>query len=329
MNSPSWAIGVDLGGTKVEVAAVDSRGNILRRVRRPTEVQGGPAAVKQEIFDLVREVSKDSPTPAGVGVGVAGQVGADTGMVHFAPNLVWHEVPLQDDLGQALDLPVVVINDVRAATWGEWLHGAGKGCSDLICLFIGTGIGGGVVSGGYMLSGCSNTAGELGHMTIDLRGPTCHCGHRGCLEALAGGWAIARRAREAIAANPAAGEKMLAAAGIKDTASTEPVTAAVVIRAAHAGDTLAQSLVDEVVQALIAGATSIINAFNPCRLILGGGVVAGMPELISRIDHGVRRYALEAATSRLEVLPAKLGNEAGVVGAASLAMKNFTSKESK
>lgn len=329
MTSPSWAIGVDLGGTKVEVASVDSWGNILRRVRRPTEVQGGPAAIEAEIIDMVREVSKDSPAPAGVGVGVAGQVEADSGIVRFAPNLDWHEVPLQDDLGQALNLPVVVTNDVRAATWGEWLHGAGKGCSDLVCLFIGTGIGGGVVSGGRMLSGCSNTAGELGHMTVDLHGPTCHCGHRGCLEALAGGWAIARRAREVIAADPAAGEKMLAAIGIKDTATTEAVTAAVVIRAARAGDRLAQTLVDEVAQALIAGAVSLANAFNPCRLILGGGVMAGMPELIPRIDQGVRRYALEAATSRLEVLPAKLGNEAGVVGAASLAMKNFIRRESK
>ena len=328
MNSVRWAIGVDLGGTKVEVAAVDSWGNILRRVRRPTEVQGGPAAVKQEIIDMVREVGKDSPAPAGVGVGVAGQVGADTGMVHFAPNLDWHEVPLQDDLGQALGLPVEVINDVRAAAWGEWLHGAGKGSADLICLFIGTGIGGGVVSGGRMLSGCSNSAGELGHMTIDLHGPSCNCGHRGCLEALAGGWAIARRAREAITADPAAGEKMLAAAGIKDTTSTEAVTAAAVTLAARAGDRLAQALVDEVAQALIAGAVSLANAFNPCRLILGGGVMAGLPELIPRIDQGVRRYALQAATSRLEVLPAKLGNEAGVVGAASLVIKNFSTKES-
>ncbi|MFW6126761.1 MAG: ROK family protein [Thermodesulfobacteriota bacterium] len=327
MSSKSWAIGVDLGGTKVEVASVDSWGNIRQRLRRPTEVQGGPVAVKQEIIDMVREVSKDSPAPAGVGVGVAGQVRAETGMVHFAPNLDWHEVPLQDDLKQTLGLPVVVINDVRAATWGEWLHGAGKGCSDLVCLFIGTGIGGGVVSGGRMLSGCSNTAGELGHMTIDLHGPSCHCGNRGCLEALAGGWAIARRAREAIAADPAAGEKMLAAAGIKVIAATEAVTAAAVTLAAREGDRLAQALVDEVAQALIAGAVSLANTFNPCRLILGGGVMAGMPELIPRIDQGVRRSALQAATSRLEVLPAKLGNEAGVVGAASLAMKNFTSKE--
>jgi glucokinase len=102
-------------------------------------------------------------------------------VVQFAPNLDWHDVPLQADLNESLDLPVTVMNDVRAATWGEWLHGAGQGCADLVCLFVGTGIGGGVVSGGRMLSGCSNTAVELGHITVDLHGPLCHCGNWGCL----------------------------------------------------------------------------------------------------------------------------------------------------
>ena len=110
-------------------------------------------------------------------------------------------------------MPVVITNDVRAATWGEWLHGAGQGVEDLICLFIGTGIGGGVVSGGRVLTGASNSAGELGHMTIDLHGPPCTCGNRGCLEALAGGWAIARRALQAINDSPAAGEALLRGGG--------------------------------------------------------------------------------------------------------------------
>ena len=201
-----WAIGVDLGGTKVEVAQVDSAGQVRQRLRRPTDVRDGPAAVEAEIVAAVRELRQavDAP-PIGVGVGVAGQIEAASGAVRFAPNLGWHDVPLQADLQQALGLPVAVTNDVRAATWGEWLHGAGQGCDDLVCLFVGTGIGGGVVSGGRMLTGGSNTAGELGHMTIDLHGPPCHCGNRGCLEALAGGWAIARRAQEAIGADRSAG----------------------------------------------------------------------------------------------------------------------------
>jgi glucokinase len=145
----------------------------------------------------VQNLRQGASPPVG-GSGSAGQIDPEHGMVRFAPNLGWHNVPFQSDLAGALGLPVVVTNDVRAATWGEWLHGAGKGCNDLVCLFIGTGIGGGVVSGGKMLSGCSNTAGEVGHMIINLHGPPCSCGSRGCFEALAGGWAIARQAREAV-----------------------------------------------------------------------------------------------------------------------------------
>jgi glucokinase len=314
-------MGVDLGGTKVEVARVHAPGTLIERLRRPTDVKDGVDAVEDEIVAAVRELEERAgSSPAGIGVGVAGQIEQDSGIVRFAPNLEWHDVPLQSDLSRALRLPVVVANDVRAATWGEWLHGAGQGCDDLICLFIGTGIGGGIVSGGHMLSGCSNTAGELGHIPIDLHGPECHCGNRGCLEAHAGGWAIARRAREAIAGKPEAGARLLEMAGGRP----DDVTAQIVAEAAHQGDPLAQKLVDEVAEALIAGATGLVNAFNPCRLILGGGVMEGMPELLDRIDGGVRQRALAAARDPLQVLPAQLHNDAGVVGAAALALRANT-----
>jgi glucokinase len=317
MTANLWAIGVDLGGTKVEAAQVDTEGQVRQRLRRATDVKDGPAAIEAEIVTAVRELQESvGSSPAGVGVGVAGQIEPASGVVHFAPNLDWHDVPLQADLSRTLRLPVVVTNDVRAAAWGEWLHGAGQGCGDLVCLFVGTGIGGGVVSGGRMLSGCSNAAGELGHITVDLHGPLCHCGNQGCLEALAGGWAIARRAQEAIAADPAAGASMVQMAGGQQTA----VTAKIVAQAAHTGDPLARELVDEVAQALIAGAVGLVNAFNPCRLILGGGVIEGLPELIDRVDQGVCERALEAASAPLQVLPAQLKNDAGVVGAAALAM---------
>ncbi|MCL4465573.1 MAG: ROK family protein [Chloroflexi bacterium] len=313
-----WAIGVDLGGTKVEVAHVDLAGQIRRRLRRPTDVKDGPAAVEAEIVAAVSELREaGGAPPIAVGVGVAGQIEAASGVVRYAPNLGWHDVPLQADLQQALGLPIAVTNDVRAATWGEWLHGAGQGCDDLVCLFVGTGIGGGVVSGGRMLIGGSNTAGELGHMTIDLHGSSCHCGNRGCLEALAGGWAIARRAQEAIGADRSAGASLLRLADGRQDA----VTARIVAEAAHAGDPLARELVEEVAQALIAGAIGIVNGFNPSRLVLGGGVIEGQPELVARVARGVSEQALEAASTALQVLPARLHNDAGVVGAAALAMR--------
>jgi glucokinase len=321
----TWAIGIDLGGTKVEVAAVDVNGRILRRLKRPTDVAGGPEAIIAEIAGMVRQLEETTlpSAPVGLGVGVAGQITAAGGVVRFAPNLNWREVALEDRLRQALDLPVVVANDVRAATWGEWLHGAGQGAEDLICMFIGTGIGGGVVSGGRMLSGCTNTAGELGHITVDIDGPQCSCGNRGCLEALAGGWAIARRAREAIRDAPPAGKALFEAAGLEEAVGLEAIDTKVVAAAAQAGDPLARLLVNEVARALIAGTVGLVNAFNPCRLILGGGVMQGLPELLDRIAQGIRTSALNAASEGLEVLPAKLQNDAGVVGAATLAIRSF------
>jgi glucokinase len=315
-----WAIGVDLGGTKIEIARVDVEGRLSQRLRRPTNIQRGPAAVKAEIVAAVRDLQQGASSRlVGVGVGVAGQVDSKRGMVRFAPNLAWRDESLQPDLKQALGLPVVIVNDVRAATLGEWLYGAGQGCNDLICLFVGTGIGGGVVSGGQLLSGCSNTAGELGHITIDMHGPSCHCGNRGCLEALAGGWAIARQAKEAVIANPVAGASLLKMAG----GHSDAITAEVVAQAAKASDPLALDLIDHVAQALIAGVVSLVHAFNPCRLILGGGVIEGLPELIGRVERGMRQQALAAASEPLQVLPARLHNDAAVVGAAALALQTF------
>jgi glucokinase len=153
-------------------------------------------------------------------------------------------------------------------------------------------------------------------MTIDRHGPACHCGNRGCLEALAGGWAIARRAQEFITVGLPASTPLLKLAG----GQREAVTAKIVIQAAQAGDPLAQELVNEVAQALIAGAVSLVNAFNPCRLILGGGVIEGLPELVEWVDQGIRQRALAAATAPLQVLPAYLHNDAGVIGGAALIM---------
>ena len=318
-----WAVGVDLGGTKVNVALVEAGGQMGQRLHFETNVKGGPHAVIADIAKAVRSLKATSGSSLlGAGVGLAGQIDPGQGIVTFAPNLGWHDEPFQADLIKALGLPVVVTNDVRAATWGEWFHGAGKGCNDLICLFVGTGIGGGVVSGGQILTGCSNTAGELGHMVIDLDGPPCTCGDRGCLEALASGWAIAREAKEAVSGNPSGGTLLLNLAG----GDPKEITARMVAQAFQAKDPLAGEIVNRVSRALIVGAVSIVNAFNPCRLVLGGGIIEGFPELIDRIAEGVHKRALRAATGSLQVLPAKLGTDAGVIGAATLALLTFKDK---
>jgi glucokinase len=258
-------------------------------------------------------------SPLSLGIGVAGQIDSAGKTVHFAPNLNWHDVPLQAELQKELKLPVALLNDVRAATWGEWLFGAGKDCADMVCLFVGTGIGGSVVSGGRMLDGSSNSAGELGHMTVDLHGPLCNCGNRGCLEALAGGWAIARQAREALATDPTAGALLKKMAGGSEAA----ITAKLVARAAESGDHLACQIIARVSESLISGMVGLINAFNPERLVLGGGVIEGLPKLVGEIKRGVKGKALQAALEHLQVLPALLHNDAGVIGAAAFAMQRY------
>jgi len=317
MRAERCALGIDLGGTKIKLALVSGDGRILADRRLATAAEGGPGRVREQILHGCRELQAEAVSaPVGLGVGVAGQVRAADGVVRFAPNLDWHDVPLQAELESVLRMPVALVNDVRAATWGEWLFGAGRGCDDLVCVFVGTGIGGGIVSGGRILAGSSNSAGEIGHMTVDLHGPPCHCDNRGCLEALAGGWAIARRAREAVLADPAAGAVLSRMAFEQGgDLSAEIVTAGL-----RAGDPLARRIVDEVTAALIAGAVGLVNAFNPRRLIFGGGVIDGLPELVERVDQGIRQRALPAAWEDLEVMATALGSNAGVIGAAAVAL---------
>ncbi|MEJ2319975.1 MAG: ROK family protein [Gemmatimonadales bacterium] len=313
-------IGIDLGGTKVEVALVDGRGTVLGGGRRPTSAERGPDGVLADLVGLAKDcLASAERRVLGVGVGVAGQIDPETGTVVQAPNLAWSDFPLKARLERAIDLPVFVINDVQAATYGEWMCGAGRGAQDLVCLFVGTGVGGGVVSGGSLMRGCGGTAGELGHMMLDWHGPPCTCGNRGCLEAFAAGWAIARRAREA-AEDPAeeGGTLIDLADGGADN-----LTAEVVARAAHDGDPLAVRLMRETGEALGVGVASIANAFNPCKVILGGGVIEGMPELVALAETEARGRALEAALHPLEIVRAGLGKHAGTVGAAMWARRGL------
>lgn len=314
------SIGVDLGGTKLEVALIDSTGVLRHRQKILTKVSEGPSAVAKDIIDIVIDMkSKTSEPIVGVGIGIAGQIDPKNGAVFFAPNLKWYNVPLADNLFQELQIPIYVTNDVRAATWGEWLFGAGKGCNELVCIFIGTGVGSGIVTKGEILTGYTNSAGEIGHMTIDLKGPICTCGNRGCLEALASGWALAKIATEAVKKDPLAGKKILEFAQHDHKA----ISAKIVIQAAKEGDVLASTLVEDLIQALIAGIVGVVNAFNPARLILGGGIVDGLPEIIPRVSQGLKERALESATKSLEIYPAILKGEAGVIGAAALAQRMF------
>lgn len=313
-----WAIGVDLGGTKIEVACVNEAGKVIDRVRMPTDVVGGSSAIEKQIQQgILKLCEKNKDEPLGIGVGIAAQIDAEQGVILNAPNLNWKDVPFQENLKTLTKLPVVITNDVRAAAWGEWLFGAGTETTDMICMFVGTGIGGGIVCNNQMVNGCSNTAGEVGHMVIRGHGRKCHCGNSGCLESVAGGWAIAKRAQQAITSDKKIGATLLKMAD----GNINNVTAKLVSKAYHEGDLLAKHIVEETLNGLVDGCTGLVNAFNPCRFILGGGVIEGLPHLIKEIESKVQERALSAATNRLSFLHAALGNDAGVIGAASLAFQ--------
>ena len=308
-----FTIGVDLGGTKIKTAVVDSQGYIVSTSKRPTNPHEGPETIIHKILVGVDECLQQHEGIEALGVGVAGQ-GDRHGVVQYSPNLKWRRVPLKAKLERALKLPVLVTNDVNAATIGEWRFGSGRNVKDLAVVFVGTGIGGGVIVGGKALSGCSNTGGELGHITIVAGGRRCHCPHEGCLEAYAGGWAIAERAQEAVKKTPTLGQQLTSLAqGI------ENITAETVSHAFHAGDALACRIIAETGEYLAAGAVSIINAFNPCVLAFGGSVIEGLPELIGVVNRVVRQKGLEAAVENLRIVKAALGNDAGVIGVAALA----------
>jgi len=313
----TYAIGVDLGGTKIETALVNAEGDIAEKQRTPTEAKQGPDHVVEVIVSTVTaHYLRDARRAvSAIGVGVAGQVDPETGIVRRAPNLDWRDFPIRERLETALGLPVTVINDVQAITYGECRRGVGRGTKNLVCLFAGTGVGGGVVIGGELLRGTSGNAGEFGHMTIERDGLPCTCGNRGCLETFVGGWAIAQRARTRVAAEPAQGATLLRLAGGKP----EGISAALVGQAAAQGDALARALVEETGTALGVGLAAIANALNPELLILGGGVVEGLPGLVEIAERELGRRALAAALQPLKVVRSKLGADAGVIGSALFA----------
>ena len=310
----SSAIGIDLGGTKIAFGAVDAAGRAHGVHRHPTRAWRGPEKVIGTILDCLHGCWTDGIPPVrAIGVGVAGQLDS-RGTVLSAPNLRWRRVPLARWLARATHRPVTAENDVRAATYGEWKFGAGRGTRDMVCVFVGTGVGGGMVADGALRVGAHGTAGEVGHMTIDVGGRKCHCRNRGCLEAYVGGWAIAARAQEAVRAHPRQ------ARGLTRAAGANPITSKTVEEAYYAGDPLARMLVAETVDRLAAGLVSIVNAFDPGLIVLGGGVMEGFPSLLPSLRRLVKAQGLRAAVKDLRIVRAGLGGSSGIVGSAALAM---------
>jgi glucokinase len=313
----SLTIGVDIGGTKVLGGVVDPQGRVLVQTRRETPAADVPLTL-QLIIEVVRELAAAYPVAA-VGVGAAGWIDATRSRVLFAPNLAWRDEPLRDKVAAEVDLPVVVENDANVAAWAEFQFGAARDASDSMVLFtVGTGIGGGIVLGGELVRGAHGMAAELGHVSAVPGGHPCGCGRRGCLEQYASGTALVRFAQAAAREEPGRAAGLLELAGGDGQAVTGPMVTA----AARSGDEVACAAFGEIGRWLGLGLADLVQVLDPQVLVIGGGVVDAGELLL-----GPARAALSAALGQRGQLPlapvvaARMGNVAGVVGAADLARR--------
>lgn len=309
-------LGFDIGGTTAEVALVEE-GEILDRQTVTTGRGRRPEELLDALAETALALSGGGRGGAdAAGIGIAGQVTADHRRLGFAPNLDWRDVPLADLMEDRLPVPVFLLNDVQAAALAEASRGAGRDTGEVLVVYVGTGVGGGMVADGELRRGCAGCAGEVGHIMIVHDGRECRCGARGCLEAYVGGWAIAERAREAVAEDPRAGEALLEAAGERDA-----ITARTVSIVAGAGDALGRRLVRSTADYLGSGLASLINVVSPCALVLGGGVGLNMPGLLDRAGELALDRALAVPAGQVEIRRARIGEHAGVIGAADWAAR--------
>ncbi|MBX7100227.1 MAG: ROK family protein [Myxococcaceae bacterium] len=302
-------LGIDIGGTKIAAGLVTAQGEVLAREQIPTAVELGPQAALERLGGLVAELEARAGTKAtACGVGAPGPLETRTGVVLEPPNLkTWWGFALRERLAARLGLAVTVENDANCAALAEARFGAGRGVGTLVYLTLSTGVGSGVVVDGALLTGERGFATELGHTTVDLNGRLCGCGLRGCLEALCSGTAIAAQLEEALAN----GERSSLAA---------PVTAAQVVDAVRAGDALAGRVWAGAMAALSAGIGNFITAFNPGRVVLGGGLTAAGALLFDAVRTQAPSRALPVLARGVEIVPAALGADVGVLGAAALCL---------
>lgn len=310
-------IGIDVGGTNVKIALVDGEGKIIYSNSVPTYAQMGYEYtvnnIKQAIRDLMKETNTDAKEIEGIGFDFPGQVDYKTGVVKLAPNIPgWVNVPIAQMIEEEFNIPTRIDNDVRCAALGELKFGAGKGCENFVCITVGTGIGSGLVINGQLVRGAANAAGEIGHIKLQMNGgPICGCGDTGCLEAFASGPSIVAMAQEYLKGGKSTKFREMAGADGEITPYT-------VAKAAEAGDPVAKRIFEIVGTYIGMGLVSVINLLNPEKVIIGGGVAAAGDLLLDPIRKTIKERAMVVAGNSVEIVPAELGNSAGVIGASML-----------
>lgn len=292
-----YAIGIDIGGTKIAAAIVHKSGKIVHQLLIPTPKenrQGILTVLHQVIHSLAEKARQESLLLQGIGIGAAGQIDFERGRVlSGTTNIVdWNDVPLRDEISRITPLPIWVDNDVNVMALAEHQLGVARGEENVVCLTLGTGVGGGVISGGRLLRGAWGGAAELGHISVDMNGPICNCGLRGCLETYVSGSAIAR------------------ALGV------QPISNDLVSKWMEEGDSSAVAVVDQMITALSYGIVNIIHTFNPTMIILGGGVMNHNEWICQSVQGKISSLGIRSLVDSVKIKMAKLGPESGLIGAA-------------
>ena len=312
-------LGIDLGGTDTKFAIVDNTGAILRKEKFPTETHRSIDGVMSLMAERARYMIGDDPVLA-IGLAVPAPVSSSDGILYQPPNLgpEWRavkSVPVKDLFYKylGLDLPIILNNDANAAAWGEYWCGAGSDAKTMIMFTLGSGVGGGIVVDGKLFEGGDGAAGELGHMIVEMEnGAQCGCGNKGCLEAYASATAIKRMVGEALDR----GEKTSIAIppeGLGHLRAKE------VFDAAQQGDTVAAAIIAKMTSAIGVACGTIINIFNPDMIVFSGGIAAAGDYLFNPVREKARSIAFERPSARAKIVPAILGNDAGIIGAAGMA----------
>ena len=319
MSERKLVIGVDLGGTHTYAGVINDQGEIL--VRKETDIdlsENADTIIKKSIIPTIKAAMDENPfiedDIKAVGIGIPGNLDSARGMCFFSPNFQWRDVSVTPPIREALGIPVFLQNDVNVTALGEKYFGAGRGVDDFVMAAIGTGIGGGIISGGKLLLGVYEAAGEIGHITVDPNGYQCNCGNYGCMEALASGPNIARRGREAM---------MEAKDSLLWTLVKDPseVTAYTLFKAAKQGDATALKVWDDTGKYLGIGFSNIIHTVNPRRFIIGGRVAGAREFFLPALRNEVNKRATMVPKDSVEIVPAELQENAGMIGAAALAFE--------
>ena len=319
-----WLVGVDIGGTTIKMAFISLQGDIIYSWEIDTDISNKgkhiPASIARSIDQKLEELNQTKNQLVGIGIGAPGPVNLEEGSVEVAVNLGWERFLLQTILERETSLPVVVDNDANIAAIGEMWKGAGKGAKNLICVTLGTGVGGGIIVNGEVVNGVNGAGGEIGHITsVPKDGSPCNCGKSGCLETVASATGVVRLAMEELAST---NETSI----LRDYYDGQPLSAKRVFDAANKGDELANRVIGEVAYHLGLALANLANGLNPEKIVIGGGVSKAGDTLLKPLKEEFIQFAFPKVAHGVKIVIATLGNNAGVIGGAWLAKEKLINK---